>query len=114
MAAFGLALYPRFLGAIFNNSKDMPLAVAMLVVLWLVLRLVNGWPRRRSRLIYSALIGVAIGAAAAIRINALVWYGVLGLVAAHDGGCGTAAPRQGTAPGVRRSARRRSAARSSV
>lgn len=82
VAALGLTLYPRYLGAIFNNSKDMPLAVAMLFTLWLVLRLVRRWPQGRRYLLDTALVGVSIGAAAAIRINALVWGGLLVMMAA--------------------------------
>jgi hypothetical protein len=81
-AATGLALYPRYTGQMFNNSKDIPLAVAMLLVLWLVLRLMRRWsdPDRRFEVLELAGIGAAIGLAASIRVNALLWVGLLALI----------------------------------
>lgn len=78
LAAVGLALYPRYTGAVFNNSKDVPLTVALLAVLWLVLRLVRRW-RNPSRLrwVDCALVGVALGLAASIRITALLWVPIV-------------------------------------
>ncbi|HKT00754.1 MAG TPA: glycosyltransferase family 39 protein [Rugosimonospora sp.] len=81
LSAIGLALYPRYFGAMFNNSKDLPLAGAMALVLWLVLRLMRrwddpGWVRR------SVLVGVALGAATAIRVVALLWFVPLLVLAA--------------------------------
>jgi hypothetical protein len=82
-SALGLALYPRYLGSIFNNSKDIPFAVAMTLVLWLVLRLVRRWGDgvRRLEVLHCVLLGAAIGFAAAIRVNGLAWFAILGIVA---------------------------------
>ncbi|GIJ50439.1 hypothetical protein Val02_73250 [Virgisporangium aliadipatigenens] len=81
LAASGLALFPRYTGAIFNNSKDVPLAVFMILVAWLTLRLVRRWSTGRRWAIDAGLLGVLLGMAISVRINALIWVGVLGLVA---------------------------------
>lgn len=83
-AAIGLALYPRYTGQMMNNSKDIPLAVAMVLVLWLVLRLMRRWrqPDRRFEVLELAAVGAAIGFAGSVRVNALLWFGLLALVAA--------------------------------
>ncbi|MEJ3749451.1 hypothetical protein WEI85_40100 [Actinomycetes bacterium KLBMP 9797] len=80
LSAAGLALYPRYSGAMFNNPKDVPFAAAMVFVLWLTLRLIRRWPRPRAFLLDGALVGLAIGAATSIRVVAVVWYPLLGLV----------------------------------
>ncbi|NUT18649.1 MAG: hypothetical protein HOV77_05650 [Hamadaea sp.] len=82
VAATGLALYPRYTGSIFNNSKDIPFTVAMIVVLWLVLRTVRRWndTERRFDLYWDAALGSAIGLAAAIRINALAWFAIIAVL----------------------------------
>jgi hypothetical protein len=82
LAAAGLAFYPRYTGAIFNNSKDIPLAVAMIFLLWLTLRLARRWAQGDAYLLDSALVGACAGMAMSIRINAALWFGVLGLTAA--------------------------------
>lgn len=82
LAAAGLALYPRYTGAMFNNSKDIPLAVAMIFLLWLTMRLARRWDSGNRYLLDSALVGACAGAAMAIRVNAALWFGVLGLLAA--------------------------------
>jgi 4-amino-4-deoxy-L-arabinose transferase-like glycosyltransferase len=80
VAALGLTLFPRYTGAIFNNSKDIPLTVAMIFVLWLSMRLFRRWRGARRRLLLdSALLGFAIGAAASIRATGLIWFGVLAM-----------------------------------
>jgi hypothetical protein len=82
-AAAGLALYPRYTGAMFANSKDVPFTVAMILVLWLTLRMMRRWDDhgRRFEVLDYALLGAAIGAAAAVRVNALAWFALLGLLA---------------------------------
>src|SRR6266566_280102 len=47
LAALTLWLYPRYFGAIFNNSKDIPFASAYVLVLWAVLLLVRYWGNTR-------------------------------------------------------------------
>lgn len=81
-AAAALALYPRYTGAIFNNSKDLPLAVAMLALLWLTIRLARRWLEEPDRFLWRDLVavGVVLGLAMAIRVIALLWVPVLGLL----------------------------------
>ncbi|NGZ99723.1 cytochrome d ubiquinol oxidase subunit II [Nocardioides sp. W3-2-3] len=83
VAALSLALYPRWTGAIFTNSKDMPLAVAMLAVLWLTLRAARRWEEERDRLPWRSLValGVVFGVAVSIRVIALLWVPVVGVLA---------------------------------
>ncbi|GIJ48243.1 hypothetical protein Val02_51290 [Virgisporangium aliadipatigenens] len=81
LAAAGLALYPRYTGAVFNNSKDIPLAVAMIFILWMTLRLLRRWNTGREWILDSLLLGVVIGIGVSVRINALLWLGVVGLAA---------------------------------
>jgi hypothetical protein len=106
LCAAGLALYPRYTGAMLNNSKDLPFTAAMTLVLWLVLRLLRRWDGPgRGWVGGSVAIGVAIGAAASIRVVAVVWFIPLGLLAAgwwwrHG---------RATDPAVRRAAARRQA-----
>lgn len=82
-AAAGLALYPRYTGAMFTNSKDVPFTVVMVLTLWLVLRMMRRWenPARRFELLEYAGVGAGIAVAAAIRVNGLAWFGLLGLLA---------------------------------
>jgi 4-amino-4-deoxy-L-arabinose transferase-like glycosyltransferase len=77
-AALGLWLYPRFFGAIFNNSKDIPFASATALVLWAMLLLVRKWGCTGEYLIKNAvLVGFLIGLATSIRIVGIFWYLVL-------------------------------------
>ncbi len=48
LAALVLASYPRYVGAIFNNSKDVPLAVGMTAVLWVAIKLFSVWKHGRA------------------------------------------------------------------
>ena len=80
LAALSLWLYPRFFGAMFNNSKDIPFTSATILILWAVLLLVRQWETKRKYLINSVLVGFLIGLADALRIVALFWYVVLGLL----------------------------------
>jgi len=79
LAAVGLWLYPRYYGAIFNNPKDIPAAVTMTFALWAVLLLVKQWSHKKKYIINSMLVGFFIGLAAAIRVNAIIWYAMLAL-----------------------------------
>ena len=82
-AAAGLAFYPRYTGAIFTNSKDVPFTAAMVLTLWLVLRMMRRWTGagRRFEVLDYAAVGASIGVAAAIRVNGLAWFALLGLLA---------------------------------
>ena len=77
LAALSLWLYPRFFGAIFNNSKDIPFASAYVLVLWAVLLLVRYWGNTRRSLLTSVLVGGLVGLAVSVRVNAVVWYAML-------------------------------------
>src|SRR5437588_12686909 len=80
LAALTLWLYPRFFGAIFNNSKDIPFASAYVLVLWAVLLLVRYWGNTRRSLLTSVLVGGLVGLAVSVRVNAVVWYAMLFLL----------------------------------
>ncbi len=82
LAALNLWLYPRFFGAMFNNSRDIPFTSVMLLVLWAVLILVHQWEMQRKFIINSILLGFFIGFAAAVRVNAILWYVILMLLLA--------------------------------
>ncbi len=79
LAAVGLWLYPRYLGAIFNNPKDIPFAAAMTWVLWSVFLLVKRWDSKKY-FWYAMLVGFLIGLAASIRVTAIIWYAMLALM----------------------------------
>jgi hypothetical protein len=81
LASAGLALYPRYTGAIFNNSKDVPLVVATVFMIWMTLRLLRRWDTGRLWVLDGVLLGVLIGIGVSVRINAILWLGVLGLAA---------------------------------
>ncbi|MGZ6308808.1 MAG: hypothetical protein ACXWP6_20335 [Ktedonobacterales bacterium] len=81
-AALGLWLYPRYYGAMYNNPKDIPAAVGMTFVLWATLQLVNRWNDRARALRSSVLLGCCLGAATAVRVTALSWFGVLAVLLA--------------------------------
>ena len=76
-ASIGLWLYPRYYGAMYNNPKDVPAAVSLLFVLWATLLLVRFWAQPVRRYEIAVLLGCSLGAATAIRVTALTWFGVL-------------------------------------
>lgn len=80
VAAVTLALYPRYIGDIFTNTKDIPFLVANLFALYAILRLVRRWDNRKSYLIESPLVGIAVGLNIAIRDIAFIWYIVLFII----------------------------------
>src|SRR6266571_4271936 len=87
LAAGGLWLYPRFFGALFNNSKDIPFTSAVILAIWSVLLLVKRWDRSWQHLIGNAvlvgfLIGFIIIAASSLTIIALWPY--IALNPLHD------------------------------
>src|SRR6266487_4335188 len=77
VAGLFLWLYPRFFGSIFNNSKDIPFATAMTLILWAVLLLVGQWNDKRRYVRNSILVGLCIGMALSIRVTAVMWYFML-------------------------------------
>jgi hypothetical protein len=74
LAGLGLWLYPRYYGSIYTNSKDIPAAVTATLVLWGALLLIRHWEPPGRFLRYSVLLGVLLGLAAAVRVNAIIWY----------------------------------------
>lgn len=80
LAALALWFYPRYYGAIYNNSKDIPAAVTTMFVLWAVLVFMKEWEPKKHFVRNSLLVGFCIGLAAAIRVTAVIWYLILGLV----------------------------------
>lgn len=79
----GLFLWgsPRYYGSMWNNSKDIPLAAAMTLVLWAILLLVTQWQSRRRLIRNSLLLGLLMGIAASIRVAGLVWCIILVVLA---------------------------------
>jgi len=69
--------YPRYFGSMWNNSKDIPFAAAMALVLWAVLLLVTQWQARRRLVRNSLLVGFFLGMAISIRVTALLWFFIL-------------------------------------
>lgn len=82
LAALSLWLYPRFSGAILNNPKDIPFTMANTFVLWSVLLLLKQWDAGKKYARNSLLVAFFLGIAIAIRVNAVVWYPILGLLLA--------------------------------
>ena len=74
VAALFLWLYPRIFGSIFNNSKDIPFASAMTLILWAVLLLIDQWNDKNKYIRNSILVGLLIGIALSIRVTAIIWY----------------------------------------
>ena len=81
IAGLFLWLYPRYYGSMWNNSKDIPLAAAMTLVLWAILRLAAQWQSRRRLVRNSLILGLLLGIAISIRVAGLVWFIVLVLLA---------------------------------
>lgn len=67
-----LVLYPRFFGGMFYNSKDIPLASAVMITLWGLLLLINNWKNRYIK--YSFILGIFLGITLAIRVIAIGIY----------------------------------------
>jgi hypothetical protein len=82
LAALSLWLYPRFFGAIFNNSKDIPFASANAFLLWSILLLIRQWEEEKKYLRNSFLVAFLLALTVAIRVNAVTWYVLLLLLLA--------------------------------
>jgi len=70
-----LALYPRYVGDIHFNIKDIPMAVLYIACIWSYWRLFN-WRRLKDLILASALFGIAFNIkvnAVTIPATALVW-----------------------------------------
>ena len=66
LAAVALAVCGTWYGAIFNHTKDIPFAVAMMGGLWLLVLIGRELPRPRWKLV--ALFGMLCGCALGIRV----------------------------------------------
>jgi len=80
LASLALALCGTWYGAMFNHTKDIPFAAAMMGALYYLLRIGRELPRPRWRLV--ALFGVMCGCALGIRVLGLflVGYAALALL----------------------------------
>lgn len=70
-----ILLFPRYLGSMFYNSKDIPFLVGMTFVSWTALKLVNNWNKNYIR--YSILLGISIALVTCVRIGGFGWYPIL-------------------------------------
>src|SRR6202044_765761 len=66
LAALALAVCGVWYGAMFNHTKDIPFAAAMMTATYLLLRIGRELPRRNWRLI--VLFGIACGCAVGLRV----------------------------------------------
>lgn len=75
--SFLYGLYPSIVGQIRNDLKDVPLAAAVLVLVFCYLKLLKSWPRKRSY-VYAVIFGISFGMAMLIKPTA----GLMGLIMA--------------------------------
>lgn len=77
IAAFALAACGPWYGAMFNHTKDIPFAAAMMAAVYFLLRLSRDLPRPRWQDI--VFFGVFLGAALGIRVLGLLLFGYVAL-----------------------------------
>jgi len=77
LAAFFLILTPRYYGHAFNNSKDIPFAVAYLWSLYYLIRGMGALPFLSRSLIWK--MGLALGCTLGVRASGAVLLGYMGL-----------------------------------
>lgn len=77
IAAFALALCGAWYGSMFNHTKDIPFAAAMMGATFFLLRTARNLPRPRWRDVIG--FGVLLGAALGIRVLGLLMVGYAGL-----------------------------------
>jgi hypothetical protein len=77
IAAFALALSGAWYGAMFNHTKDIPFAAAMMGAAYVLLCASRDFPRPRLRHVIG--FGVLLGAALGIRVLGLLMVGYAGL-----------------------------------
>ena len=76
IAAFALAVCGPWYGSMFNHTKDIPFAAAMMGAVYFLLRAARGLPQpRRSDVL---LFGLLLGAALGIRVLGLLLIGYAG------------------------------------
>jgi len=80
LTALALALCGVWYGGMFNHTKDVPFAAAMMGATWCLIRAARDLPapRRRDTLLFGLLLGAALG----LRATGLLMLGYLGLVVA--------------------------------
>jgi hypothetical protein len=78
LAALALATTAPWYGAMFNHTKDIPFAAAMMAATYFLLRIARGMPRPRWR--DTLAFGVLFGAACGLRAIGLLLIGYLGIV----------------------------------
>jgi hypothetical protein len=76
IAALALAVCGPWYGSMFNHTKDIPFAAAMMAATYFLLRAARGLPRPRMRDVF--LFGLALGAALGIRVLGLLLIGYAG------------------------------------
>jgi len=77
IAAFALALSGAWYGAIFNHTKDIPFAAAMMGAAYFLLSASRDFPRPRLRHVIG--FGILLGTALGIRVLGLLMVGYAGL-----------------------------------
>lgn len=82
LAALALATTAPWYGAMFNHTKDIPFAAAMMGATYFLLRIARTLPHPRWRDTIS--FGVLLGAACGLRAVGLLLFGFLGIVLAVD------------------------------
>jgi hypothetical protein len=78
LAALLLLLIPNYYGLMFNDPKDIPFAAGCIWATYYLVRIVPFLPRPPGRLVVK--LGVAIGAAMAVRVGGLLLLCYLGLL----------------------------------
>jgi hypothetical protein len=77
IAAFALAACGPWYGSMFNHTKDIPFAAAMMGAVYFLLRAARGLPRPALRDVFG--FGLLLGAALGIRVLGLLLVGYAGL-----------------------------------
>jgi hypothetical protein len=77
IAAFVLAVCGPWYGSMFNHTKDIPFAAAMMGATYFLLRAERGLPQPRLR--YVAAFGLLLGAALGMRVLGLLMVGYAGV-----------------------------------
>lgn len=92
IAAFALAVCGPWYGAMFNHTKDIPFAAAMMAATYFLLRAARDLPRPRFR--HVLLFGLTLGAALGIRVLGLLLIGYVGAAIAMHMPSGRDEPMQ--------------------
>ncbi len=79
-SALFLAVTPRYYGHMFNNSKDIPFAVLFMIALYFIIRCYKHFPRLPKSVVVTT--GIVIGLAMGVRVNGILLFFYLFLIAA--------------------------------